>query len=103
VTPHSPMARVRSNAAIATGYWTITQLAAYLGCSRWTVQRRVKADPLFPVLDGWGGSRFPVERVRAYLERQERGRGRAYKTREFLRPAPQPTATAGAGPAERPS
>jgi len=37
-------------ATLEPGYWTIHELAAYLGVSRWTIQRRVAADPAFPVL-----------------------------------------------------
>lgn len=75
------------------GYWTLVQLAAYMQTSRWTVRRRVAADPAFPVLSAFGAPRFPVERVKAYLQRQEQGRGRAYKTRGFLRLSPQVPAT----------
>ena len=80
------------------GYWTLADLSAYMRCSRWTVARRVKADPGFPVLHGFGGPRFPIERVKAYLQRAEQGRGRAYKTRGFLSLAPQvPAMSAGEG------
>jgi hypothetical protein len=72
------------------GYWSSDELAAYLGVSRWTIQRRVKADPAFPVLRGWGPDRFPIDRVKAYLQRQEQGRGRAYKSRSLLSFVPQP-------------
>jgi hypothetical protein len=61
------------------GYWTLPELAMYLGVSRWTVSRRVKADPAFPVLRGFGPDRYPIERVKAYLQRLESGRGRAYR------------------------
>jgi hypothetical protein len=75
------------------GYWSVGQLAAYLGVSRWTIRRRVSADPAFPMLTAFGDVRFPVERVKAYLQRQEQGRGRGYKTRGFLHLAAQPAAT----------
>ncbi len=58
---------------IEPGYWTILDLAAHLQVSRWTAQRRVKADPAFPVLRGWGPDRFPIDRVKAYLPRLEPG------------------------------
>ena len=84
---------------MSDGYWTLAELAEFLQCSRWTVQRRVKADSGFPVLYGFGGPRFPVERVKAYLQRQESGRGRAYKSRRFLHSVAQvPVASNGADP-----
>ena len=92
--------------SVEPGYWTLAQLAKYLGCSRWTISRRVKADPGFPVLDGYGGPRFPIERVKAYLQRAEQGRGRAYRAREsrgFLHPASQATVTQAPGAAEQAS
>jgi hypothetical protein len=64
--------------AVDPGYWTLPQLPAYLQVSRWTASPRVKADPAFPVLRGYGPDRYPVERVKAYPQRQEQGRGRAY-------------------------
>jgi len=70
--------------SLSDGYWTVAELADYLKCSRWTITRRVKDDPGFPVLYGFGGPRFPVERVKAYLQRQESGRGRAYKSARLL-------------------
>ena len=85
---------------IEPGYWTIHELAAHLQVSRWTAQRRVKADPSFPVLRGWGPDRFPIERVKAYLQRLEQGRGRAYKSRGFLRSAPQAPENASDGSAQ---
>jgi hypothetical protein len=85
---------------VEPGYWTLAQLAAYLGCSRWTIARRVKADPAFPVLNGYGGPRFPIERVKAHLQRHEQGRGRAYKSAGLLRLAPQVPAEPTAGGAE---
>ena len=81
------------------GYWTLAQLAAYMQTSRWTVRRRVAGDPAFPVLTTFGAPRFPVERVKAYLQRQESGRGRAYKTKNFLRLATQSSAIAASGDA----
>jgi hypothetical protein len=78
---------------LVPGYWTIHELAAYLGVSRWTIQRRVAADPAFPVLRGYGPDRYPIARVRTYLERQEQGRGRAYKSRGLLHLSPQVPAT----------
>jgi len=77
---------------VEPGYWSIADLATFLGCSRWTIQRRVASDPAFPVLKGFGGPRFPIERVKAYLQRAEQGRGRAYKTRGLLRSDAQPSA-----------
>jgi len=46
------------------GYWTLVQLAAYMQTSRWTVRRRVAADPAFPVLSAFGahGSRWSAWR-----------------------------------------
>lgn len=73
------------------GYWTIRELATHLQVSHWTAKRRVKADPAFPVLRGFGPDRYPIERVKAYLQRLEQGRGRAYKTRGFLPLASQPS------------
>ena len=58
----------------------------------------MKADSGFPVLYGFGGPRFAIERTKAYLQRQESGRGRAYKSRRFLLPGPQlPVISNGAG------
>ena len=82
---------------IEPGYWTIHELAAHLQVSHWTAKRHVKADPAFPVLRGFGPDRFPVERVKAYLQRLEQGRGRAYKSRGFLHSAPQPSENARDG------
>jgi len=79
------------------GYWTFLELAAYLKVSLATAKRHVKADPSFPVLRGWGPPRFPIERVKAYLQRLEQGRGRAYKSRGFLHSAPQPSENARDG------
>jgi len=82
------------------GYWTLAQLAAYMQTSRWTVRRRIAADPAFPVLTTFGAPRFPVERVKAYLQRQEQGRGRAYKSRGLLRLPAQTSTTVDAGDPE---
>ena len=88
---------------VEPGYWNIRGLAAFLGVSKWTAQRRVNADPAFPVLRGYGPDRYPIERVKAYLQRQEQGRGRAYKTRGFLHLAGQvSTAVDLAKPEEAP-
>ena len=88
---------------VEPGYWTIAELAEYLRCSRWTVARRVKSDPSFPVLHGYGAPRFPIDRVKLYLQRLEQGRGRAYKSGILLHSVPQvPVATHnGADPVQR--
>jgi hypothetical protein len=70
---------LRSDAERRAGYWSRAELALYLGVSPWTVTRRVKADPAFPVLRGFGPDRYPIERVKAYLQRLEQGRGRAHR------------------------
>jgi hypothetical protein len=87
----APLSHPRPSDALRRepGYWTIAELAAHLQVSRWTAQRRVKADPSFPVLRGWGSDRFPIDRVKAYLQRLEQGRGRAYKSRGLLHLTPQ--------------
>lgn len=74
-----PSQPLRSDAERRAGYWSRAELALYLGVSPWTVTRRVKADPSFPVLRGFGPDRYPIERVKAYLQRLEQGRGRAYR------------------------
>jgi hypothetical protein len=93
---HTRVARRQAEATtlhVEPGYWTLAELAAYMRCTRWTVARRAK-DAGFPVLHGYGGPRFPIERVKAYLQRQEQRRGRGYKSRGLLSLAPQTTATA---------
>ena len=87
-----------------TLYWTVDELAKELQVSRWTVQRRVKADPSFPVLRGFGPDRFPVARVLAYLQRLEQGRGRAYrKSGDLLHLAADRRVNGGIGEPERPA
>lgn len=90
------------------GYWTIHDLAAYLQVSKWTAKRRVKADKSFPVLKGWGADgaggadRYPVERVKAYLQRLEQGRGKAYqKSADLLHLASTPRVNGGAAAPEQ--
>jgi hypothetical protein len=100
MTDHTPAAQVSEPRSSRLGYWSADELAAFLGVSRWTIQRRVKADPSFPALRGWGPVRFPIERVKAYLQHQEQGRGRAYKSRHLLSLVSQPADVASATSAE---
>jgi hypothetical protein len=47
MTDHTPAVQVSEPRSSRLGYWSADELAAFLGVSRWTIQRRVKADPSF--------------------------------------------------------
>lgn len=80
---------VATASVVEPGYWTLAQLADYMQVSRWTISRRVKAEPGFPgAARGSGPDRYPVERVKAYLQRQEQSDGAPDKTHG---PAPSRT------------
>lgn len=56
-------------------YMTVTEVAAYLRVSRWTVRRMVDAGELGEVIKGDGPNgllRIPVEGLHAYIQRHIR-------------------------------